>query len=346
MDDELPQVTATVTTVDGATFSAGTGTRPALSTHPDPARPFPLVQAWRVDEPLPVAEGGHLYDGCVRLTDIGCGYSTFLVVTGPQRGMVWVDYSAGDGDIAPMDGFLDWYGRWLDATATSLLATAVADALDAGEPGPYESFLRRWAECFERRAAVGGPSALADLAALRLYQSMADPARAEQARLIIEQLDGDSTVDNSVERFTRWADAAGVAAALAVPPSPPAGQHGSWRTRRLLAGNPQCPPDVLASLVADARHEVRLTAAAHPACPPLALADLARTAEQRWSPGTRLPCLLELDQVARHPGTDMSTVASLATLDERIDDELASNVVRTVAQRPDLPDPLLPALLG
>jgi len=303
------------------------------------------VHAWRLDEPLPVAAGGHLYDGCVRLTDIGCGYATFLVVTGPQRGMVWVDYSAGDGDIAPVAGFLDWYGRWLDATATALLSTAIADALDAGQPGPYERFIVRWAECFERRAAAGGSPALADLAALRLYQAAQEPARAAQAHAIIEQLEDDSTVDNSVERLTRWAEAAGAAAALADPPAAQAAQHRSWRIRRLLADNPQCPPDLLALLVADGRHEVRLAAVAHPACPPAALAHLAGAAQRRWSPSTRLQCLLELDHVARHPATDASTVAGLATLDEHLEDELASSVVRTVTQRPDLPDPLPQALL-
>ena len=340
MGDELPRATATVTTVEGATFTAGTGPRPALAGQPDPSRPFPLRGAWTSDDPLPVVPGGHLYDGCIQLNDIGCGYATFLVVTGEQRGNVWVDYSAGDGAIAPVGGFLDWYGRWLDEVVTSLLCPAIGSALDAGEPGPYERFVLRWAECFERRAATGEPSALADLAALRLYQAATDPSRAPQAYALIEQLDGESTVDDEVERLTAWADPAGVAAATGPSPDPAAVRRPLWRVRRLLAGNPRCPAEVLAVLAGDDRHEVRLAAVAHPSCPATALAALADAAQARWSASAPLPTLYELDLVARHPATPPSTVELLAALDERLADELASNVVRSVARRPDLPEPL------
>jgi hypothetical protein len=340
MGDELPRVTATVTTVEGATFTAGTGPRPALAGQPDPSRPFPLRGAWTSDDPLPVVPGGHLYDGCIQLNDIGCGYATFLVVTGEQRGNVWVDYSAGDGAIAPVGGFLDWYGRWLDEVVTSLLCPAIGSALDVGEPGPYERFVLRWAECFERRAATGEPSALADLAALRLYQAATDPSRAPQAYALIEQLDGESTVDDEVERLTAWADPAGVAAATGPSPDPAAVRRPLWRVRRLLAGNPRCPAEVLAVLAGDDRHEVRLAAVAHPSCPATALAALADAAQARWSASAPLPTLYELDLVARHPATPPSTVELLAALDERLADELASNVVRSVARRPDLPEPL------
>ena len=326
MPDELPEVTATVTTVDGQVFTAGTPERAPLPGEPDPARPFRLTGLWTYGDPLPA--DGHLYDGCLHLNDIGCGYSSFLVVTGPQRGMVWVDYSAGDGDIAPVVPFLDWYEHWLDQSVTWLLVGAAAEALDAGEPGPYEAELNRWAGCFERTAASGRPTAVADLAVLRLYQG-----RRDEALALVDRLDDDSTVDGQVERLTRWASRDAVSA-----------DHPRWRIRRLVAEDPATPAAVVAQLATDERHEVRLAAAARPELSAEALAALAAGAERRWSPDDRIARLLELDAVARHPATDQSTVVSLATLDERIADELASNVVRAVAQRPSAPAELLARL--
>lgn len=44
-------LTATVTTVQGESFSAGTSPRPPTEGEPDPARPFLLAEAWApVDE--------------------------------------------------------------------------------------------------------------------------------------------------------------------------------------------------------------------------------------------------------------------------------------------------------
>ena len=130
---------------------------------PDPARPFPLSEAWRYDSEarLPVPAGAHLYDGCVHLNDIGCGYSSFLVVTGPQRGTVWVDYSAGDGDIAPVASFVDWYEAWLDEWAVAILRDELQQALDDRQPSEHDEYVRRWSICFERRAATGAPMARA-----------------------------------------------------------------------------------------------------------------------------------------------------------------------------------------
>jgi hypothetical protein len=345
MPDELPEDTATVTTVDGRTFTAGTGPRPRLAGEPDPARPFPLTAAWRVDDPLPLYDGGHLYDGCLHLNDIGCGYSTFLVVTGPQRGTVWVDYSAGDGDIAPAGGFLDWYGRWLDEVATSLLVSAITDALDARSISPFDAQIHRWTECFERRAELGPPQARAELAVLRLYQARTEEWRGAQAFDLIEELSTNPALEDAVERLTRWADAPGVVAATADPPGSAAAETPLWRIRRLLARNPQCPPEILDALASDDRHEVRLAALAHPSCPPSTLDGHARATSGRWR-SAPLECLLELDLVARHPATESSTVLNLVAELERTDEELASNALRTLAQRPDAPAVALEHLAG
>ncbi|MFF4344681.1 SMI1/KNR4 family protein [Kitasatospora sp. NPDC001540] len=52
--------------------------------------------------------------GSVRISEQGCGYSSWLVVSGPHRGSVWVDEFAGDGLMARLaPDFRTWYLDWL-----------------------------------------------------------------------------------------------------------------------------------------------------------------------------------------------------------------------------------------
>jgi len=63
---------------------------------------------------------------------------------------------------------------------------------------------------------------------------------------------------------------------------PPAlGSHHDTETRRRVAANPACPPDVLAEL---AKHEppVRTAVAGNPGCPPRVLVRLARDSDNLW----------------------------------------------------------------
>ncbi|WP_406209958.1 SMI1/KNR4 family protein [Kitasatospora sp. NBC_01560] len=64
--------------------------------------------------------------GAVCLGHQGCGYFTWLVVTGPERGTLWVDGHAADPPLRPVTagarrvGFRDWYLDWLaGATRTA-----------------------------------------------------------------------------------------------------------------------------------------------------------------------------------------------------------------------------------
>ncbi|BFU44264.1 SMI1/KNR4 family protein [Krasilnikovia sp. MM14-A1004] len=65
--------------------------------------------------------------GAVCLCHHGCGWTQWLVVTGPERGHMWDDGRAEDEDLSPVshpDGsrvtFGQWYLAWLDqATAAS-----------------------------------------------------------------------------------------------------------------------------------------------------------------------------------------------------------------------------------
>ncbi|MGN9760733.1 SMI1/KNR4 family protein [Streptomyces sp. SD31] len=54
--------------------------------------------------------------GAVCLSHEGCGYFHWLVVSGPQRGQVWLDERPGDGRFSPLGevGFADWYLDWVE----------------------------------------------------------------------------------------------------------------------------------------------------------------------------------------------------------------------------------------
>lgn len=59
--------------------------------------------------------------GAIRLSHEGCGYYTWLVVTGEERGNLWFDARCADGPLAPLwhrrrsrTRFAEWYLEWLD----------------------------------------------------------------------------------------------------------------------------------------------------------------------------------------------------------------------------------------
>ncbi|MFI0939518.1 hypothetical protein, partial [Streptomyces sp. NPDC021020] len=59
--------------------------------------------------------------GAVRLSHEGCGYYTWLVVTGEERGNLWFDARCVDEPLAPLwhrrrsrTRFAEWYLEWLD----------------------------------------------------------------------------------------------------------------------------------------------------------------------------------------------------------------------------------------
>jgi len=80
------------------------------------AKPFALTGEWdQSDCQEPEDEIPETYrDGCLAISEHGCGYWSFLVVTGPERGMVWDDFTCVGTGIRPTGkSFSAWYRGWL-----------------------------------------------------------------------------------------------------------------------------------------------------------------------------------------------------------------------------------------
>ncbi|MEX3107004.1 SMI1/KNR4 family protein [Streptomyces niveiscabiei] len=79
------------------------------------AVPFPLTEMWVWEEdPDAVVEGieGVVHHGSLNLGTDGCGMDWHLVVTGPQRGRVWL--ITGEGAMPhSRPGFIDWVRQWV-----------------------------------------------------------------------------------------------------------------------------------------------------------------------------------------------------------------------------------------
>jgi hypothetical protein len=58
--------------------------------------------------------------GAICICHEGCAIRDWLVVTGPQRGMIWLDDRASDGGLIPQKKtFAEWYLAWLAKAARS-----------------------------------------------------------------------------------------------------------------------------------------------------------------------------------------------------------------------------------
>ena len=104
------------------------------------SRPFPHHEAWD-PIPSPEATGFDTDDysdediqGTLCISDQGCGMGILLVLTGAERGNLWLDDRDSDMGVrpvrhsitdAPRVTFLPWYTAWLDESL-ALAATALA----------------------------------------------------------------------------------------------------------------------------------------------------------------------------------------------------------------------------
>jgi hypothetical protein len=86
------------------------------------SRPFPYTSAWQ-EYPTSEESDAYIFDdlhiqGTLRLCHEGCGYYNFLVITGAERGSVWIDARVSDQGIGPLSHpvtnaprvtFSEWY---------------------------------------------------------------------------------------------------------------------------------------------------------------------------------------------------------------------------------------------
>jgi hypothetical protein len=80
------------------------------------AEPFPFTKSW-------CWEGGNRSDegtvndvnrGSIYVGNDGCGMYWFVIVTGLERGNMWMICGEGLQPTAPKRDFLQWYEEWLD----------------------------------------------------------------------------------------------------------------------------------------------------------------------------------------------------------------------------------------
>ncbi len=87
--------------------------------------PFPHRTAWNLPVerrtlPDDLDGGGKYYDpsltdGAFWIAQQGAALRTLLVVTGPERGMIWDDLRPAGGGLVPcLASFGGWYVRWLE----------------------------------------------------------------------------------------------------------------------------------------------------------------------------------------------------------------------------------------
>jgi hypothetical protein len=65
--------------------------------------------------------GNYWVQGAMRICHYGCGVYFLLVVSGPERGNIWIDDRAGDNGIYPCGRtFSTWYETWLEDSLQKL----------------------------------------------------------------------------------------------------------------------------------------------------------------------------------------------------------------------------------
>jgi hypothetical protein len=120
------------------------------NTYQNLSQPFPWTQGWNN---LDLSEDDYLnsqlVQGTLTIANYGCGIYALLVITGEQRGKVWIDDRTNDSgiypasenfcryfhDINPEDelpeqddsqamSFYDWYADWLNSSLEQLRQVA------------------------------------------------------------------------------------------------------------------------------------------------------------------------------------------------------------------------------
>jgi hypothetical protein len=92
------------------------GRSPYWETSADIAKPFPFTKPWVWEEENMSDEGfcEQVFHGGTYLGTDGCGQEWHLIVTGPERGNIWLICGEGIAPTRPRRDFLTWYTDWLD----------------------------------------------------------------------------------------------------------------------------------------------------------------------------------------------------------------------------------------
>ncbi len=79
-------------------------------------KPFPFTRYWIWDVGQETDEGTEeqVNNGSIYIGNDGCGAYWHLIVTGPERGNVWMISGEGVQPACPKRDFLTWYEDWLD----------------------------------------------------------------------------------------------------------------------------------------------------------------------------------------------------------------------------------------
>ena len=83
---------------------------------PHVAQPFPFTKPWGWEDGDTSEEGtrDEVGRGSICVGNDGCGMYWFVIVTGPERGNVWMICGEGIQPTVPKRDFLQWYEEWLD----------------------------------------------------------------------------------------------------------------------------------------------------------------------------------------------------------------------------------------
>jgi hypothetical protein len=79
-------------------------------------QPFPFTDAWITEEDEESEEGtfSDIDNGSIYIGNDGCGMYWHLIVTGPERGNMWLLTGEGISPTTPRHTFLSWLEAWLD----------------------------------------------------------------------------------------------------------------------------------------------------------------------------------------------------------------------------------------
>ena len=78
--------------------------------------PFPFTKLWIWEDGDTSEEGtkDQIFHGILTLGTEGCGQDWALVITGPERGNMWMIADVGITPTDPKRDFLQWFEDWLD----------------------------------------------------------------------------------------------------------------------------------------------------------------------------------------------------------------------------------------